>query len=83
MNIVSGIHGNIYVYEQKFMHLHMYHEYESVYEYGSNAFELLLQALPLGISYYTVGQYISLIILPSIMRKNMWEMSLSYSTICH
>ncbi len=22
------------------MHIHMYHEYESVYEYGSNAFEL-------------------------------------------
>ncbi len=22
------------------MHMHMYHEYESVYEYGSNAFEL-------------------------------------------
>ena len=25
------------------MHMHMYHEYESVYEYGSNAFELFLQ----------------------------------------
>ena len=23
------------------MHMHMYHEYESVYEYGSNAFELI------------------------------------------
>ncbi len=27
------------------MHMHMYHEYESVYEYGSNAFELKI--LPL------------------------------------
>ncbi len=26
------------------MHMHMYHEYESVYEYGSNAFELTWDA---------------------------------------
>ncbi len=32
--------GVILKYVHKFMHMHMYHEYESVYEYGSNAFEL-------------------------------------------
>ena len=33
-------HKYIYKYVHKFMHMYMYHEYESVYEYGSNAFEL-------------------------------------------
>ncbi len=32
-------------YVHKFMHMHMYHEYESVYEYGSNAFELLIPVI--------------------------------------
>ena len=40
-NLLYYKHKYIYKYVHKFMHMYMNHEYESVYEYGSNAFELL------------------------------------------
>ncbi len=41
------IYISTYKYVSKFMHMHMtlYHEYESVYESGSNAFELFKSQL--------------------------------------
>ena len=39
------------------MHMHMYHEYESVYEYGSNAFELNLGDFPISDDKIKYRQY--------------------------
>ena len=46
-----NIHKYIIIYKHVHKFMHMYHEYESVCEYGSNAFELISQYLKFGIEY--------------------------------
>ena len=41
--MIHGVYTKLFIYRYvcKFMHMYMDHEYESVYEPGSNAFELM------------------------------------------
>ena len=63
------------------MHMHMYHEYESVYEYGSNAFELTAQPLDLRTQNLVSGFKLRIsqnVYIAEVHMSNYWVSMLKY-----